>query len=175
MRKRIKHGNFCLVAGIGSGNGWAAYIFIVVDVSFASIHYSKYGRAYPLSDHIPTTKQKFPFFILKVFNTLFSHDAQSVVYKQSSVTLIDLGLCHPLHMPHNSDIVMKQAAMHTNLWFNRQLTLCTRVKDQNSYSLGQHDVCLCQSRLVNGQFGCSGSKRNFQILIITLLCFESES
>ncbi len=74
--------------------------------------------------------------------------------------------------------------------------------------LGQPDVCLRQSRLVIGQFGCSGLPpseanfgqgeslplkvnvkisqlgttflilqiiRNFQIVMITLLCFESES
>ena len=64
MRKRIKDGNFRLVAGIWSDNGWAVHIFIVVDVGFASIHYSKYGRAHPLSDHIPATKRKFPSFIL---------------------------------------------------------------------------------------------------------------
>ncbi len=53
MRKRIKDGKFCLVAEIWSDNGWAVHIFIVVDVDFASMHYSKYGRAHPLSDHIP--------------------------------------------------------------------------------------------------------------------------
>ena len=48
MQKRIKYGNFHLVAGIWSDNGWTVQIFIVVDVSFASIQYSKYGHAHPL-------------------------------------------------------------------------------------------------------------------------------
>ena len=56
MRKRIKDGNFCLVAGIWSDNGWAIHIFIIVDVGFTSIHYSKYGCAHPLSDRILATK-----------------------------------------------------------------------------------------------------------------------
>ncbi len=32
--------------------------WIIVDVRFASIHYSKYGHAHPLSDHILATKKK---------------------------------------------------------------------------------------------------------------------
>ena len=70
------------------------------------------------------------------------------------------------------------------------------------HSLGRPDACLRQSRLVIGQFGCSRLPpsdanfgkgegpplkvnvkifqlgeimRNFQIVMITLLCFESES
>ena len=46
MRKRIKDENFHLVAGVWSNNGWTVHIFIVVDDGFASIHYSKYGRAH---------------------------------------------------------------------------------------------------------------------------------
>ncbi len=61
--KEIKRCNFVWLLEYGL-IGWAVHIFIVVDVGFASIHYSKYRHAHPLPDHILAIKQKFPSFIL---------------------------------------------------------------------------------------------------------------
>ncbi len=58
MRKRIKDGNFRLVAGIWSDNGWAVHIFILVDGDEnmdVPIYYQTI---------IPATTQIFPSFIL---------------------------------------------------------------------------------------------------------------
>ncbi len=69
-------------------DGWTIHISIVVDVG--SIHYSKCGRAHPLSDRIAATKQKCPSFILLVlyFNNYsvllflyYSHITQTAQYR----------------------------------------------------------------------------------------------
>ena len=144
-----------------SDNGQAVHICIVVDTDKAGIHYSKYGRAWPLSDNLCQQNQNCRL----LFSKWKREDNNKKREKQVNILNQILWNCRPLVI-ENEDI--HETKVFT--WWNYNVNPCLL--------LSIHPVCAVFKKVsyISDRFILfhpSNQARN-QLLVIWVSSFSSE-